>query len=518
MRRNRECCTFLIFGGTGDLARRKLLPALAVLRRHEFIGEECVVLGIARDTAMDDVAYRALVTDSLRGEETPGGPVDRWVDRSVHYHGIGDGTANDFRRLGARLEEIERARHTAPNRVFYLAIPPEAFPATIEGIHAAGLHHGAGWIRLVIEKPFGRDLASARELNRLVHHCFDESQVYRIDHYLGKETVQNLLVFRFANAVFESLWNRDHVESVQITVAEDLGVEQRTAYYDRAGAVRDIIQNHGAQLFSLVAMDVPAQMTATAIRQEKVKALEQVRPPDPKHIVLAQYARGLNDGHEVAGYRDEPGVPVDSRTETYAAIRLDVDSWRWQGVPFYLRTGKRLAQRLTEIVIKFRRPPVWLFKAMGAADLRRNTLRLVIQPKEGFALYFHVKAPGRPLRLERLPLDFYYDERYPELPAAYQTLLVDVLDGDQTLFVRADEVEAAWRLFTPALSKDLPVYEYPAGSWGPTEADALLERYGETWTLPDAVTPIASPGAILPHRDLAAAPRESERRREIAGP
>ena len=485
MRRHRECCTFIIFGGTGDLARRKLLPALAVLRRHEFIGDDCIVLAAARDTTMNDAAYRALVADALRDAGELGGPLQQWVERRVFYQAIGAGAPRDFRRLGARLEELERGRDGAPNRVFYLAIPPEAVPGTIEGIHAAGLHHATGWIRLVIEKPFGRDLTSARELNRLVHHCFDESQVYRIDHYLGKETVQNLLIFRFANAVFESLWNRGHVESIQITVAEELGVEQRAAYYDRAGALRDIMQNHVTQLLSLVAMDVPSQMTADAIRQEKVKAIEQVRPIEPHQVVLAQYRRGRMGPVEVGGYLDEPGVAADSRTETYAAMRLDVDSWRWQGVPFYLRTGKRLAQRLTDIVIKFRRPPVWMFKAMGATDLRRNTLRLVIQPKEGFALYFHVKAPGRPLRLERLPLDFYYEERYPELPEAYQTLLVDVLDGDQTLFVRADEVEAAWRLFTPLLANGIPVHDYAAGSWGPPEADALLQKHGEGWTPPD---------------------------------
>ena len=508
MRRNRERCTFIIFGGTGDLARRKLLPALAVLRRHGFLGDDCIVLGAARDTSMDDAAYRALVADALRGTKDYGGPVAQWVERGVFYEAIGDGAPGDFRRLGARLEELEGGRDGASNRVFYLAIPPEAFPGTIQGIHAASLHHATGWIRLVIEKPFGRDLTSAQELNRLVHHCFDESQVYRIDHYLGKETVQNLLIFRFANSVFESLWNRGHVESIQITVAEELGVEQRAAYYDRAGALRDIMQNHVTQLLSLVAMDVPSQMTADAIRQEKVKAIEQVRPIQPHQVVLAQYRRGRVGPVDVAGYLDEPGVADGSRTETYAAMRLDVDSWRWQGVPFYLRTGKRLAQRLTDIVIKFRRPPVWMFKAMGATDLHRNTLRLVIQPREGFALYFHVKAPGRPLRLERLPLDFYYEERYPELPEAYQTLLVDVLDGDQTLFVRADEVEAAWRLFTPLLANGIPVHVYAAGSWGPSEADALLQKHGERWTLPDEVIGVA--GAVSAHRrrhDRASEPR-----------
>jgi len=478
----RAGCTFIIFGGTGDLARRKLLPALAVLRHHGFTGDDTVVVGVGRDTAMDDAGYRALVRDAVSksGQDAEAG---RWVDRCVFYHGLGDGKPDDYRRLGARLDAMEHDHRASPNRAFYLAIPPVAFPTTIDGIQSAGLHTGRGWARVVIEKPFGRDLPSAQELNRLLHRCFDESHVYRIDHYLGKETVQNLLVFRFANAVFESLWSRDHVESVQITVAEQLGVERRAAYYDTAGAVRDILQNHGAQLVSLVAMDTPSRITADAIRQEKVKALEQVRPVQPENVVLARYARGTMDGRDVPGYLEEAGIPATSRTPTYAALRLDIDSWRWQGVPFYIRTGKRLADRVTEIVVKFRRPPVWMFKAVGTTELHRNTLRLVIQPKEGFALYFHVKAPGRPMRLERLPLDFYYDERYPELPEAYQTLLLDVIDGDQTLFVRADEVEAAWRLFTPVLEDGLPIHEYPAGSWGPAEAEALLQRHGEEWSM-----------------------------------
>ena len=485
MREQDAGAAFVIFGGTGDLAKRKLLPALAVLRRHEYMGDESVVVGVSRDTTMDDAAYRAFVRDAVVGAGMSGEQLERWIEACVFYVGIGDGGADDFRRLGARLAEIQAGHPAARNRVFYLAIPPSAFRSTIDGISAANLHAGGGWSRLVIEKPFGRDLESARELNALVHRCFDESRVYRIDHYLGKETVQNLLVFRFANAVFESLWSRNHVESVQITVAEELGVERRASYYESTGAVRDILQNHGAQLLSLVAMDTPAKLTADAIRQEKVKALQQVRPVELKNVVLAQYGRGSVDGAAVPAYREEPGVASDSRTATYAALRVDIDSWRWQGVPFYLRTGKRMAERVTDIVVKFRRPPVWLFKSMGTPDLHRNTLRLVMQPKEGFALYFHVKAPGRPLRLERLPLDFYYDERYPDLPEAYQTLLLDVLDGDQTLFVRSDEVESAWQLFAPVLDGKLPVAEYASGSWGPAEADELLDRDGERWTVFD---------------------------------
>ena len=483
-------CTFVVFGGTGDLARRKILPALSRLRQAGLITDDTTILTVARDKGMDDKGYRDVVRQAIEDDGMDAKEIDRWVDECVYYQGIGKGEHSDFKAVATRIAELEAERGQPPNRVFYLALPPNVFPSTIQGLGEAGLGRSATgqgngtsyWTRLVIEKPFGRDLQSAEALNQLVHRYFSESQVYRIDHYLGKETVQNLLIFRFANSVFESLWNRDHVESVQVTVAEELGVEGRAAYYEQAGAVRDILQNHGTQLVALVAMEVPAMMTAEFIRQEKVKALRSIKALTPKNVVLGQYGHGDLSGQAIPGYREEPGVAPNSRTETFAAVKLEIDSWRWQGVPFFIRTGKRMKKRVTEIVVKFRRPPVWMFTPLGSPDVHRNTLRLTIQPDEGFALYFHVKAPGKPLKLERLPLDFFYKERFEELPEAYQTLLLDVIDGDQTLFVHADEVEAAWKLFTPILDNTLAVSFYAAGSWGPKEADELLQRNGQKWT------------------------------------
>jgi glucose-6-phosphate 1-dehydrogenase len=474
---------FVIFGGTGDLARRKILPALWALRREGRIDDRVLVLGVTRDTAMTDDAFRQLVLEAVASEDERDAARD-WCDRAVYYAGTDDGDGADFARLARRIEDLEAAHDIPANRAFYLALPPIAFTPTIDALGRAGLNRSSGWTRLVVEKPFGRDHASALALNATVHRWFDEAQVYRIDHYLGKETVQNLLVFRFANAVFESLWSRDHVRAVQITVAEDLGIGTRAGYYDRAGVVRDIVQNHAAQLLAIVAMEVPTVMDAASIRAEKIKALKAVRPPSERNIVLGQYRHGQVNGHTVPSYLEERGVPPESRTPTYAALQLEVDSWRWQGVPFHIRSGKRLARRLTEIVLVFRRPPVWLFEPLGGCEIRSNILRLTIQPDEGFTLLVNAKAPGQPLALERFGLDFDYAEKFAELPDAYHTLLLEIMEGDQTLFVHADEVATAWNIVAPALAEQLPVHPYAAGGWGPAESDELIARRHEAWFNP----------------------------------
>jgi glucose-6-phosphate 1-dehydrogenase len=472
---------FVILGATGDLARRKLLPALYHLARQEVLGTRHAVLGVSRDSNLDDEAFRRWAREGLQEAGFSDDELAIWCDRQLHYQGLGKGGNGQYQMLAKRVVEIEKHHGLPGNRVFYLALPPGAFPTTISGLGDAGLHHSPGWTRLVIEKPFGRDLESARQLNELAHRHFHESQLYRIDHYLGKETVQNLLVFRFANAMFESLWNRDRVANVQITVSENLGVEDRAGYYDRVGALRDMVQNHLTQLLSLIGMEVPIAFDADAVRYEKVKLLRSLAPIRAQDVVLGQYARGNVNGEEVPDYHEEPGVVAGSRTETFVAMRLSINTWRWQGVPFYIRTGKRMTRRVTQITVTFRHPPVCLFESMGGCEMRPNVLVLTLQPDEGFALCIDVKVPGEPFELRTLPLDFQYQQAFGSIPDAYETLLLDVLQGDQTLFVHADETEAAWQLYTPLLEHDLQIHSYSAGSWGPAEAEDLLDRDGFEW-------------------------------------
>lgn len=469
---------FIVFGGAGDLMGRKLLPALYRIGQSHGLGDNTAILGVAV-SHREEKDYRAWARKSL--EEEGATDLSTGCDECLFYETLGAGTDEDFRRLADRIAEIEKARGLTGNRVFYLALPPSAFAETVHRLGEAGLAQGAGWTRLVIEKPFGRDLKSAHELNDSIHEVFQESQVYRIDHYLGKETVQNLLVFRFANPIFESVWNRDRIQSVHITVAESLGVEARAKYYERAGALRDMVQNHVSQLVSLIGMEIPAAFDAQAVRYEKIKLLSSISPLGPDDVVFGQYAAGKIDGQPVPGYRDEPDVRPGSETETFVAARLRLETWRWQGVPFYIRTGKRLATRRTWISIRFAKPPVHFFESLGCCQPRGNELVLTLQPDEGFALHFDVKAPTEPLQLRQMPLSFRYREAFGRLPEAYETLLLDILIGDQTLFVHADEAEQSWKLFGPLLENPPPLRMYEAGSWGPHEADEMLAASGDEW-------------------------------------
>lgn len=466
-----DACTFIIFGGTGDLSQRKLLPALARLSVEGQLHPRSQVVGAGRsavsDEAFRDEAKKALVRSGLTEEQ-----IAPLLPR-IHYQRLGDGTAEDYRAMRARLEALESAAQAPANRVFYMSLPPGAFGPTVKGLGESGLNQSSGWTRIVVEKPFGKDLASARALNREVHAFFKEDQIYRIDHYLGKETVQNLLVFRLANAFIESSWNRERIDAVQITVSEDLGVGSRAQYYDTSGALRDMLQNHITQLLTLVAMEVPASFSAKAIRNEKIKVLSSIAPIKPEAVVRGQYTAGELKGERVKGYLDEPGVPPNSQTETFVAARLFIDSWRWQGVPFYVRTGKRMPYKMTQIAVRYRGAPVAFFDQMGAKSVS-NLLTITLQPDEGFAFYLGIKGPGSPPKLEQIPLRFSYDSHFPgRIPDAYQTLLLDVMNGDQTLFVHGDEVEESWALYTPILESPPPVYDYRAGTWGPREAEGL---------------------------------------------
>ncbi|MDB5812344.1 MAG: glucose-6-phosphate dehydrogenase [Betaproteobacteria bacterium] len=479
-------CVFVIFGATGDLMRRKLLPALFHLFAGGQLPARFHVLGVARSRDMTDAGFRQWARSELRdaGFALPRHH-GRWCDRCLHYQRLEDETPDGFKTLARRIEALEREQSLPGNRVFYLALPPQAFAATIEGLGRAGLNTDAKahWTRLVIEKPFGRDLASALALNELVHRHFRERQIYRIDHYLGKDTVQNLLALRFGNALFESVWNRQHVKCVHITVAEELGVEERGAYYEETGAVRDMLQNHLAQLLTLTAMEPPGAFTADSVRFEKIKVLRAVESLKSNSTVLGQYAAGARGRSKLPAYRREPGVARASNTATFVAARVLINNWRWQGVPFFLRTGKRLARRMTEIAVHFHRTPVSLFKFRGGALPHHNALKISIQPDEGFALSFEVKTPGGEFELETRNMEFRYRDAFGELSAGYETLLLEILEGDQTLFVHADETIASWSLFGPLLKKTLALHAYAAGSWGPPAAARLLCFDG---ILPDA--------------------------------
>jgi len=487
----------VIFGASGDLTRRKLLPALFNLFRQDLLGEHFVVLGVAR-RPWDDDAFRNLMREAV--QSTPEAqPFDlaAWDQfvRRLHYHQAHLDDPAAYPALRQRLDGLAAPAQPPLNYLFYLATQPAHFAPVVQGLHAADLHRRgrtSPWARLVVEKPFGRDFQSARDLNNRLDAVFDESQIFRIDHFLGKETVQNLLVLRFANAIFEPLWNHRYIDHVQIAVTETLGVGGRGPYYEQAGAIRDILQNHMMHLLSLVALEPPASLHADAVRDEKVKVIRALRPLPAEcvgaTVVRAQYAPGVMAGQPVLGYTQEPGVAPDSRTETFAALRVFIDNWRWAGVPFYLRTGKRLPVRISEIDVHFKPVPRVLFNADPARPLSPNWLAIRIQPHEGITLQFQVKTPGLTSRIHPFKMDFGYAEAFGRGPAeAYERLLLDALRGDSTLFARSDEVEAAWNFLDPILEGCRacfgPLPQYPAGVWGPVEADQLIQADGRRWQL-----------------------------------
>jgi glucose-6-phosphate 1-dehydrogenase len=486
LRRTPDPCALVIFGASGDLTRRKLFPALYSLALRGLLPKQFGVVGVARSEESDD-EFRERMKHAVQefGRDKFHAETWNWLAEGIHYISadFADDAGQD--RVVEALNELDEQRGTAGNRVYYLAVPPAAI-ATL--VHAIGMRRSTrGWTRLIIEKPFGHDLPSAQELNQEVKDHFAEREIYRIDHYLGKETVQNLLALRFANGIFEPIWNRQFVDHVQITVAESIGIEGRADFYEQAGAIRDVFQNHMLQLVALTAMEPPIDFTADSVRNEKVKILRALHTPGPKHVVRGQYGRGYIEGEEVPGYREEPGVASDSMTETYVAAKLYIDNWRWADTPFYVRAGKRLARRETTIAIEFKRAPHPPFEvADDDAGLRPNVLVCHIQPDEGVSLEFAAKVPGQGITLRTVHMDFLYGGTFRTgIPEAYERLLLDCLLGDATLFTRSDEVEEQWSLVDAIVGfwkRDRPSFpNYAAGAWGPAGAEQLMRRDGRTW-------------------------------------
>jgi glucose-6-phosphate 1-dehydrogenase len=485
----------VVFGASGDLTRRKLLSSLFELFRRELISERFYLVGCGRKE-LTDQGFRKIARQALRdtSRDAPAAKVDTFAD--ALYYLSGDYTDPAFyEAMKTRLAELDNKHKVDGPHVFYLAVPPMLYGTIVQRLCSARLSH-AGQTdekhqpRLVVEKPFGRDLQTAVELNSTTAQCFDESQIYRIDHYLGKETVQNILIFRFANTIFEPVWNRNYIDSVQITIAETVGVEHRAGYYDKSGALRDMFQNHMLQMLALVAMEPPVSFEADRIRDEKVKLLRSIRPFNPDEldrlIIRGQYGPGSIEGKQVVGYRREPDVDPQSKTETFVAAKLYIDNWRWKAVPFYLRTGKRLPKKDTEIAVTFKNVPHSMFISAGLVDMPANVLVLQIQPQEGISLSFQAKRPGSKICMDTLNMSFNYQDIFGIImPEAYQRLLLDCMLGDQTLFTRYDSVETSWQLLTPILEawqKDAASpYEYPAGSDSFPQANRLIEADGRKW-------------------------------------
>jgi glucose-6-phosphate 1-dehydrogenase len=501
--RTSDPCAVVIFGASGDLTRRKLMPALYNLAWGRALSGGIGVIGVAR-REKTEASFRAEMREAV-AKFSRRKPIDdaSWTD---FEHGLTyvRGAANEpstYVTLRLRLEQLDKERGTRGNRLFYLAVPPSEFGPIVDGLRSSNLvvraptreQTGGSWTRVVFEKPFGHDLASARALNDAIASTFDESQVFRIDHYLGKETVQNLLVLRFANVLFEPVWGRQHVDHVQITVAEDIGLEGRGRFYEQIGVTRDIVENHLMQLLCLPAMEPPVSLSADAVRDEKVKVLRSLRPIErselARNVVRGQYSRGVVLGEEVPAYREEADVSPDSRVETYVAMRCFVDNWRWSGVPFYVRAGKRLARRVTEIAVVFHEVPRTLFHADGKSGITPNVLAVRIQPDEGIALRFISKEPGQQTVLRDVAMDFRYGTEFgSHTPEAYERLLLDAMRGEATLFTRRDEVEAQWEYVDRVLegwaADPQPPSRYAAGSWGPDAADTLIASDGRRWRKP----------------------------------
>jgi glucose-6-phosphate 1-dehydrogenase len=484
--------SLVIFGSTGDLAHRKLLPALYNLAHEGALPERFELIGIGRrDKDDDDLRQASRQSIERYSRREPDADVLEGLLSDVRYVRGAFDEDQMYTELGRTLADFDERAGLQLDRVFYLSTAPEFFPLIAAKIGQAGLNRVAeAQVRIVIEKPFGYDLASARALNRQLLEVFDESQVFRIDHYLGKETVQNLMALRFANALFEPVWNRNYIDNVQITAAEDIGIEGRAGYYERAGALRDLVQNHMLQLLALLTMEPPTAFEANRLRDEKLKVLEAIVPPDVENVasmaVRAQYAAGVVGGDAVPGYREEEGVSPESRTETYAALKLQVSNWRWAGVPFYLRTGKRLARKVTEIVVTLKPVPHMAFQSSGSVGVQANQIVLTVQPDEGVSVSIGAKIPGARMRIRPVNMEFRYGTAFmSESPEAYERLILDAMRGDATLFTRNDEIEALWGIIDPILTawhedKTSEIPQYPAGSVGPGEASTLLDD-DRTW-------------------------------------
>jgi len=486
-------CVLVIFGAAGDLTKRKLIPSLYHLKKSNLLPDSFAVIGVAR-AEMNDEEFRRRLSDDIRKFTDEVDPtLWQWLEERLYYLSGDFDDEQTYVRLKERLRKVDAERNTAGNYFFYLATAPDYFAPVVQRLGSAGLarEEDNHWRRFVIEKPFGRDLDSARKLNRELQQILNETQIYRIDHYLGKETVQNILVFRFGNGIFEPIWNRRYIDHVQITNAETVGVEQRGGYFDSAGTLRDMVPNHVMQLLSLTAMEAPASLNADAVRNEQAKVLRAVQPLDPDDVlersVRGQYGEGVLGDEKVPGYRVEPGVAPSSKTETYAALRLNIDNWRWAGVPFYIRTGKRMAKRHTEITIQFRQTPTELFRNAALHQMQNNQLVIQIQPVEAISLSFGAKVPGAILRVGSVDMSFEYSKYFgTDSYTGYEVLIYDCMIGDATLFQRADMVEAGWKIVDPVLDvwKALPPRKFPnyaAGTWGPKEADDLLELDGREW-------------------------------------